>query len=361
MRTLFLSLSLISVLYAEQEYLYEISPILGAIENGQEMGLQRTNGIGIELQYNDIDFFIKPELTYVYAPNVSVYDDSGDKVTTHLLTLNGVYDVEYTALLTPFLKAGLGYQSITNHPNVTPNYFLINTGAGLKLNLVEHFALKFEVLMTLQNFQENNIFVFGGLNYAFGQEDNTPVAEEVVATIETKVETKPKIIIDNGPIYLSKADYNLTTEPTNRQEVSLRDTEQRLTSLTLFVPYLFRGYTLDNDSEDILVAYAKELRQSNASVKIVAHTGRKGRRAFNQELSEKRADEVRRLFMQYGVSEEKITTEGKGESQAISQDQDDVAQQLNKRIEIFVTYPTKKQTPSLETKLPDQAPKAEAQ
>ena len=361
MRTLILSLSLISSLFAEQQYLYEISPILGAIENGKAMGVARSKGIGIELQYNDIDFFIKPELTYIYAPNVELYDNSGDTVNTHLLTLNGVYDLEYTALLTPFIKAGVGYQSLTQHPNVTPDYFLINTGAGLKLNLVEHVALKFEVLMTLQNFKENNIFVFGGLDFAFGQEDNTPAVEVSAPVVETKVQKKPKVVIPAGPVYLSKADYNLTQETHSKQEVAQRDINKRLTSLTLFVPYLFRSYDLDDTSKDVLVNYAKELSKSDASVLIVAHTGTKGRRAFNLELSVKRAEAVKRLFIDYGVQEARIETVGKGESEAISQDQDDVSQQLNKRVEIFVTYPTKMQTPSQETVSPDPTPEAEAQ
>lgn len=336
MRKTLLSLSCIATLYAEQMYLYEVSPIIGLIENGAATGMESSYAYGLQLQYNDLDFFIKPELSYIYSPNIEVYEHD-EKAKSHLLMLNGVYDVEYTALLTPFLKAGVGYQSISDIPSVNADSFLIGTGAGLKLNIKDQLAIKFETMITLHDFHENNILVFGGLDFSFGNEDNTPVAENVIEEpVEINTTKTPAVIVAPAPVYISKEDHNLTQiQPTN-QEVAVRDSNNHVKSLTLFVPFLFRGYELDDDSKTILEGYAKELRGQDNAITIIGHTDAKGRRAFNQELSLKRALKVKELFVEYGVAEERITIEGRGESEPIADSTNPAANKLNKRIEIKV-------------------------
>ena len=327
MRKLLLSLSCVATLYGEQMYLYEVSSVIGVMENGTSTGMNSSLAYGLQMQYNDIDFFIKPELFYIYSPKTGLHE-SDATVSSHTLMFNGVYDVEYTALLTPFLKAGAGYQSISNNALVNTDSFLMSTGAGLKLNIKEQFAIKFETLVTWHDFHESNILVFGGLDYSFGQEDNTPASEYVA---DESIETTAKI-----PLFISKEDHNLTqTEPTN-QEVAVRDSSNRLKSLTLFVPYLFRSYELDDDSKTILEGYAKELRTQNCTITITGYTDTKGRRAFNQELSLKRARAVKELFVAYGVDEGRITIEGHGESEPIADSQNPAANKLNKRIEIQI-------------------------
>ena len=339
MRKILLSLSCIATLYAEQMYLYEVSPIVGLIENGTDTGMNSSYAYGLQLQYNDIDFLIKPELSYVYSPNIEVYG-SDDTVNSHLLMLNGVYDLEYTALLTPFLKAGVGYQSITDLPTVNSDSFLISTGAGLKLHIKDQLAIKFEAVITLHDFNENNILVFGGLDYSFGHEDNTPVPEIVITEpiIEIDTTKAAAAVVTPPPVFISKEEHNLTQSEPTSQEVAVRDSNNQVKSLTLFVPYLFRGYELDDESKTVLKGYAKELRGQDNAILVIGHTNAKGRRAFNQELSLKRALVVKELFVEHGVAEEKITIEGRGESEPIADRNNPAANKLNKRIEIKVQH-----------------------
>jgi len=343
MRKLLLSLSCLTALSAEQMYLYEVSPIIGVTENGTGTGLERSVAYGLQLQYNDIDFFIKPELTYIYSPNIKVYDVE-KRAKSHLLIFNGVYDLEYTALLTPFLKVGTGYQSITDLPGLNSDSFLIGSGAGLKLHIQDKVALKFEVMYTLHDFSESNILVFGGVNFSFGNEDNTPAVDHTplpaVAPVELNTTKRSEVaIIPPPPVYISKADLNLTEPTESKQEVVLRDEKRRISSLTLFVPYLFRGYELDDESKKILKEYADELRrQKDAKVTIIGHTNAKGRRAFNKELSLKRAKAVEEIFIDNGIAKERITVIGKGESEPLADKSNPAAAQLNKRIEIKIEY-----------------------
>ena len=350
MRKILLSLSCFATLYAEQMYLYEVSPIIGLSENGNDTGLQRSVAYGIQLQYNDIDFLIKPELTYIFSPNIEVYENQ-ENVNGHLLMLNGVYDLEYTALLTPFLKAGIGYQSVSDVPSsVNSDAFVAGAGAGLKLHVADNIAIKFETTLTTLDFSANNILVFAGLNFAFGNESNEiPVQEPIiiehnttVAQVEENTTIAPIVILPPEPIYISKADHNLTEATPSKQEVVERDVNNHLTSLTLFVPYHFRSFNLDDESTTILINYAKELQTTNDKVLIIGHTDTKGRRAFNKELSLKRAEVVKALFVEYGVNPERITIEGHGESEPIADKNNPTANYLNKRIEIKILKPSQK-------------------
>ena len=336
MRKFLLSLSCITTLYAEQMYLYEASPIIGLIENGTATGMESSYAYGIQFQYNDIDFLIKPELTYIYSPNIALHE-SDDTLTSHLLLANGVYDIEYTELLTPFLKAGLGYQSVSEHEAVNIDSFLLSTGAGLKLNVKDQLSIKFEAMVTWHDFSHSNLLVFGGLDFSFGNEDNTPVPTNVIIEpIEINTTKTPVVVLPPEPVYISKEEHNLTQAKPSKQEAVVRDENNQLKSLTIFVPYLFRGYLLDDDSKNQLKNYAKELRAQDNNITVIGHTDTKGRRAYNQELSEKRARVVKDLIVEQGVAEARITTEGRGESEPIADSKDPTANRLNKRIEIKV-------------------------
>ena len=346
MQKLLLIISCFATLFAEQMYLYEVSPIIGITENGKSTGMNSSSAAGIQLQYNDLGFIIKPEFMFIYSPNIEVYDYT-EKANAYMMMFNGVYDVEYTALLTPYIKAGLGYHHVNDVPSVNTDSFLIGTGAGLKLNVIEHLALKFEAMVTWHDFQENNILVFGGLNFSFGNEDNTPVTENITVahyskTDSTKTTAKSSttesdnVVLKQLPVFISKADHNLTSITPSRQEVVIRNSNKQLQSLTLFVPYIFRGYTLDDESKEILKGYAIELRGHDTVIKIIGHTDAKGRRAFNQELSFKRAEVVKELFVEYGVDSKRIIIKGHGESQPIVKGKGPEANRLNKRIEIRV-------------------------
>ncbi len=336
MRKLLLSLSCIATLYAEQMYLYEISPVVGLIENGTVTGMESSYGYGLQLQYNDIDFLIKPEITYIYSPNI-VLHTSDETVNSHLFLANGVYDLEYTALLTPFFKAGAGYQSVSDHALVNSDSFLISTGAGLKLNVKDQLSIKFEAMVTWHDFSHNNLLIFGGLDFSFGNEDNTPVPEHVIVEpLEINTTKAAVVVVPPEPVYISKADHNLTQTEPSKQEVAVRDDNNQIKSLTLFVPYLFRGYLLDDDSKTVLKGYAKELRTQESTITVIGHTDSKGRRAFNQELSLKRARVVKELFVEHGVAEGRIAIEGRGESEPIADSKNPAANKLNKRIEIKI-------------------------
>ncbi len=69
----------------------------------------------------------------------------------------------------------------------------------------------------------------------------------------------------------------------------------------------------------------------------VGHTDSVGSEAYNQKLSERRANAVKSYLVAQGVNGEKIVTEGKGELQPVADNATAEGRAKNRRVEITVT------------------------
>jgi OOP family OmpA-OmpF porin len=80
-----------------------------------------------------------------------------------------------------------------------------------------------------------------------------------------------------------------------------------------------------------------ELRADpSLSVLIEGHTDAVGSDAYNQRLSERRAETVREYLMSQGVSASRIETRGYGESHPIADNESETGRASNRRVEIKV-------------------------
>ena len=92
-----------------------------------------------------------------------------------------------------------------------------------------------------------------------------------------------------------------------------------------------------------LIAKLKDV-QTLASVLVTGHTARIGTQAYNQKLSERRADAVRDYLVSKGVAKDKIETLGMGKTQplpGVSCDQKAMKELIaclapNRRVEVEV-------------------------
>ena len=77
-------------------------------------------------------------------------------------------------------------------------------------------------------------------------------------------------------------------------------------------------------------------RYPNSTVQIVGHTDSDGDAAFNQQLSERRANAVADVLMRQGVPFNRIQTFGRGESQPIATNLTPEGKAQNRRVEIVI-------------------------
>jgi len=85
---------------------------------------------------------------------------------------------------------------------------------------------------------------------------------------------------------------------------------------------------------DRLVSFLKEY--PSRKVNIEGHTDSRGSETFNQELSQKRADSVRRALIDRGIPGAQLQSVGLGEGFPIASNESEFGRQQNRRVEIII-------------------------
>ncbi len=86
---------------------------------------------------------------------------------------------------------------------------------------------------------------------------------------------------------------------------------------------------------------AQSLQQYPSSyIDIVGHTDSTGEDAYNQQLSEARADAVAQYLISRGVSPARVAAYGVGESQPVASNATEAGRQANRRVELLITPAT---------------------
>lgn len=92
---------------------------------------------------------------------------------------------------------------------------------------------------------------------------------------------------------------------------------------------------IEENSKEILKEIASKLKAfSEYDIMITGHTDDIGNEVDNQRLSEKRAESVKKFFINEGIPSERIKTEGKGESEHIVSNNSEQNRRINRRTEI---------------------------
>lgn len=124
--------------------------------------------------------------------------------------------------------------------------------------------------------------------------------------------------------------------------------------LNALLPFSFEdiAYTVINhqaDSEKLTTASQRKLEQISQYlavdnelelVLVNAYTDALGAREPNQQLSEQRADEIKRFFVQRGIAEDRIETVGHGEDRPIAGNANELDRAKNRRVVVRLSKPS---------------------
>jgi len=118
-------------------------------------------------------------------------------------------------------------------------------------------------------------------------------------------------------------------------------TEQKDGSLKVNIP---SSISFDTDSYAIKSSFAPVLDQVTLTLvqhpelvaQVVGHTDNTGPVAHNQTLSLNRAQSVESYLMQHGVAVQRLSAEGRGETQPIADNATEMGRALNRRVEIYL-------------------------
>ena len=355
---------------------YEISPMIGYNLAEGNVGIKGDDHFlgGLELQYNYKNSKISPEISVLYSPNAD-YDGGGDTSITRTL-LNGVYSFDKIGKITPFAKAGLGYEFVSSERNnQNEDGLTLDAGAGLKVPFAPSWAFKAEALYLAKvssahnDNADNNLIAMVGLTYSFGAAPQEAPKEVVV--VEKEVVAAPVIVAvaaevdsDGDGVY-DKLDRCPNT-PANSTvgadgcPVPMDDDHDGVLNAQDICPNTPAGETVnadgcpatvnlhinfENNSAAILASsnerldkYADFLKKhTNYSAKIVGYTDSRGSASYNKKLSLKRAKAVLAALVQRGVNPAQLTAIGMGEANPVADNATAEGRAQNRRIEAELT------------------------
>ncbi len=99
--------------------------------------------------------------------------------------------------------------------------------------------------------------------------------------------------------------------------------------------------TLTANAKTILDGVAATLAgRAELKVEVGGHTDSRGSDAYNQELSERRAQSVMDYLIEHGVAADRLTAVGYGEGQPVDSNDTDEGQEHNRRVELKVLEST---------------------
>lgn len=117
--------------------------------------------------------------------------------------------------------------------------------------------------------------------------------------------------------------------------------EQLLVTLPSQVTFAFDQATIQPQFYPALDNVARTLQQYPSSyIDIIGHTDSTGQDAYNQSLSQARADAVAQYLISRGVNPARLQAYGMGESRPIASNDTEAGRQANRRVELLITPAT---------------------
>ncbi len=339
---------------------YEFTPLIGYDIADNNTHLSNYAVVAGEVQYNDFNFPIKPEISFLYS--LAYYEDDFlnyiDNADTNVMrfALNGVYEFDKLSIITPLAKAGIGYETMDSaYGGNNDGSGFIDAGIGAKIPFSDMISLKLESIYMLKYNAaryDSNILFLAGINFAFGSDNNsaTPVSKKIIieekAPIVKEVEEKKIEIIEeikevSKPVItpvakiVEKPKPVIEIVPITYEGTIEKDQDGNPKKINLGVSFQRDNHILDEVYEDDVDRFVNFLNENpEYKVEIVGYADSIGTYEYNQTLSEKRASIVKDMLIKKGISSERLITVGNGEYSPIATNMYKAGRAQNRRIEV---------------------------
>lgn len=291
-------------------------------------GYHFTERWGLELGFDSIGEF---ESSHYYN-NTTKYVDS--RLTA--LSLTPRYTFTATDTIDVFLKAGAAYMDYSRANDV-----VFTAGVGSELAISESLALRleyqyFDDIDDSYIYDLSSHFISFGLTYTFGNASNSEPQAALIEEEEIEVVAEPEKQMTDSmePMAEEKAVEPMAEKTTGVIAPVVVTQQEAQSHQNLFTN---NGSTISPESHSELDLIANVLLEHpQATVNIVGHTDSSGSAAYNQKISEARAQSVSTYLQEQGVKESQINASGEGESNPIATNKTAEGRSENRRVDIEI-------------------------
>lgn len=250
-----------------------------------------------------------------------------------------VYSLNGRKGWSPFALVGIG----GNYDDVRPDSedewnFFANAGLGMVSKPLGTYGLRIraEARYVYDDFQDG----YGDIRYGLGlelplQPYERPIGVAATPAAPVNVVSVQDLADSDGDGVPDKFDKC----PGTAQGMTVDGVGCAIAQvLTLTgVNFEFASARLTSDSRKILEDVAAKIKHfENVPMELAGHTDSVGSDAYNEKLSQQRAESVREFLVEQGVPGANLAAKGYGESKPVADNKTDAGRQLNRRVELHV-------------------------
>ena len=259
-------------------------------------------------------------------------ENSGKNIKGSLSSLDAVYNFGTPGVgLRPYVSAGFAHQSIGQDDNGgRDRSTFANIGTGVKYYFTENVFAKAS-LDGMYNIDAGDSEYMAGLGLGVNFGGGTKKAEPAPVVAEVCNDEDSDGVCDN----LDKCpgtEANATVDENGCVVVA------EAVRVELDVKFDFDKSVVKQDSYGDIKNLADFMKQyPKTSTTVEGHTDSVGSDAYNQKLSERRANAVRAVLVnQYGVEAQRVNAVGNGEASPVADNATDAGRAVNRRVEAAV-------------------------
>ncbi|EAJ1956842.1 outer membrane protein A [Campylobacter upsaliensis] len=309
MKKIFLCLGLASALFAaDNSVKFELTPTFSFNKFEGNLDLDDRAAPGVRLGYHFDDFWLDQlELGLEHYSNVKYFNT--DRTNLTKVFLSAIKGIDVGESFYFYGLAGGGYERFSNEQFNNESGGFGHYGAGMKYKLTDSLALRLETRDQISFHEANHNWVTTfGVSFGFGSAKDGAVS---------RTSSKVKAIC-----------------PVQPREGALLDENGCEKTISLEGHFEFDKTTINPAFESRIQNIAKVLEENEKYNTILeGHTDNTGSRAYNQKLSERRAQRVANELMKFGIEKSRIEVKGYGQDKPRSSNETKEGRADNRRVE----------------------------
>ena len=310
-----------------------VTPFIGVqgFDNDRNAGDNGVWGVGGEYQFSE---HFGAELDYAHSLDNMRAGSPKDDVDYDRVSLAGIYYFgKWADVWQPYVKLGVGHDRYDYHNAPEDKNTDIDAGLGVRVNVTDRFSWRAEAkaLHEVDDSQTHSLYTLG-IGYAFGSASK-PVEKPASAPV---VVAPPPAPLDSDGDGVTDDKDKCPNTPRGL-EVDADGCEYHLTKteeIRIDVKFATNKSDITEEYVGEVERVAKFLRKyASVKAEIAGHTDSVGSDAYNQKLSQRRADAVKAMLVdRFGIDASRLSAVGYGELKPIASNDTVEGRAQNRRV-----------------------------